>query len=128
MKGADIAITKSGSVNLELALHNVPQVVVYRIDGLSAWIVRNLFSLSIKSVSLVNLILEYQLVPEFIQEEASVEKIAEAAIKLLPLPGNDTSERKKVLEGYKELRKLLGKPGVATRVAKSILETLYNSN
>lgn len=68
MAAADITITKSGSVNVELALHNVPQVVVYRIDGISAWISRNMFSFSVKFVSLVNVILGYQLVPEFIQE------------------------------------------------------------
>lgn len=127
MAAADIAIAKSGSVNVELALHNVPQVVVYRIDGISAWISRNMFSFSVKFVSLVNVILGYQLVPEFIQEKASSEKIAEEAMKLLPLPGSDNLERKKVLDGYEELRQLLGKPGVVTRAAKLVIRTLYSS-
>ncbi|KAH9317748.1 hypothetical protein KI387_019517, partial [Taxus chinensis] len=116
MAAADIAITKSGSVNLELALHNVPQVVLYRIGKISNWICRTFFSPP-TLISLVNVILGYQLVPEFIQDEATPEKIADAAMKLLPLTGNDNLERIKMLDGYKELHRLLGKPGVATKAA-----------
>ncbi len=42
---ADLAITKSGTVNLEIALLNIPQVVVYRIHPLTAWIGRRLLAL-----------------------------------------------------------------------------------
>jgi hypothetical protein len=62
MPAADLAITKSGSVNLELALFNVPQVVVYKIDAPTAWIARNIFKFSVRHISLVNLILEQQVV------------------------------------------------------------------
>lgn len=127
MAAADMAITKSGSVNLELALYNIPQVVVYRIDGISAWIARTFFGFPSTFISIVNLILGYKLVPEFIQDGAKPEKIAEAALKLLPLTSNDNLERKKMLDGYKELHRLLGNPGVATRAAKYILQTFHNS-
>jgi len=55
-------------------------------------------------------------------------RIAEEAMKLLPLPGSDNLERKKVLDGYEELRQLLEKPRVVTRAAKLVIRTLYSSN
>ncbi|GLJ54922.1 hypothetical protein SUGI_1179200 [Cryptomeria japonica] len=127
MAAADIAITKSGSVNVELALYNVPQVVLYRIGGITNWIGRTFFQFPPELISLVNVILGYKLVPEFIQDEAKPEKIAEAAMKLLPLTGTDNLERKRVLDGYEELRQLLGKPGVSTRAVNYILQAFHNS-
>lgn len=56
MAAADLALTKSGSVNLQLALLDIPQVVVYRIDSPTAWLVRRLFDFHIPRVSLCNLV------------------------------------------------------------------------
>ena len=48
-RAADLAITKSGTVNLEIALLNVPQVVIYRINPVTAWIARKILRFSIPS-------------------------------------------------------------------------------
>ncbi|BFI39916.1 lipid-A-disaccharide synthase [Marchantia polymorpha subsp. ruderalis] len=122
LAAADVAITKSGSTNLEMALYKVPQVVVYKIDNLTAWIARKLFGFSVKNISLVNLILDSQVVPEYIQEAADAENIMQATLKLLP--GMDTQERSRVLQGYEQLRVVLGEPGVVERVARQILDCL----
>ncbi|OAE23012.1 hypothetical protein AXG93_1231s1250 [Marchantia polymorpha subsp. ruderalis] len=124
LAAADVAITKSGSTNLEMALYKVPQVVVYKIDNLTAWIARKLFGFSVKNISLVNLILDsqVQVVPEYIQEAADAENIMQATLKLLP--GMDTQERSRVLQGYEQLRVVLGEPGVVERVARQILDCL----
>ncbi|MFM9161318.1 MAG: lipid-A-disaccharide synthase, partial [Dolichospermum sp.] len=72
---ADFAITKSGTVNLELALLNVPQVVVYRLNPLTAWIARHILKGSIPFASPVNLVVMREIVPEFLQEKATTENI-----------------------------------------------------
>ncbi|KAG0605508.1 hypothetical protein M758_9G064700 [Ceratodon purpureus] len=122
MAAADLAITKSGSVNLELALHNVPQVVVYKLDKATAWIARNVFQFAVQYISLVNLILEEQMVPEFIQDDAEPANVANAAFDLLPVSGS--GHRNTLLNGYSRLLPLLGKPGVVKRAAEYILHSL----
>ena len=118
---ADLAITKSGTVNLEAALLNVPQVVIYRINPITAWIGRRL-GFSVPLMSPPNLILDRQLVPEFQQEEVTAKNISNEAIQILSNP----EIRQQTSEGYKEMRSLLGTVGVCDRTAKQII-SLTNS-
>eukprot|EP00850_Spirogloea_muscicola_P022494 SM000298S10948 [mRNA] locus=s298:131119:134010:+ [translate_table: standard] len=60
MAAADVALAKSGSVNVELALFDVPQVVVYRLDAATAWLARVVLRVRLRHISLVNLILDEQ--------------------------------------------------------------------
>ncbi|MFM7365443.1 MAG: lipid-A-disaccharide synthase [Cuspidothrix sp.] len=114
---ADFAITKSGTVNLELALLNVPQVVVYRLHPLTAWIARNILKGSIPFASPVNLVVMREIVPEFLQEQATPENITQAAMELLLNP----EFREEILENYQQMRHCLGELGVCDRTAKEIL-------
>ncbi|MBE9230801.1 lipid-A-disaccharide synthase [Cuspidothrix issatschenkoi LEGE 03284] len=114
---ADFAITKSGTVNLELALLNVPQIVVYRLHPLTAWIARNILKGSIPFASPVNLVVMREIVPEFLQEQATPENITQAAMELLLNP----ETREKILENYQQMRDSLGELGVCDRTAKEIL-------
>ncbi|MFM7405289.1 MAG: lipid-A-disaccharide synthase [Cuspidothrix sp.] len=114
---ADFAITKSGTVNLELALLNVPQIVVYCLHPLTAWIVRNILKGSIPFASPVNLVVMKEIVPEFLQEQATSENITQAAMELLLNP----EKRQKTLINYQEMRQCLGEVGVCDRTAKEIL-------
>lgn len=118
---SDLAVTKSGSVTVELGLLNVPQIVVYRIGAVSAFLARRVFGFSLPYVSLVNLILEEQVVPEFIQEEATMEAVAEAAYDIL-FGGSHKEERMR--EGYMRLQKALGEPGASRRAAKHVLKSV----
>ena len=113
---ADLAITKSGTVNLEVALLDVPQVVIYRINPITAWIGRRL-GFSVPLMSPPNLILNRQLVPEFQQEEVTGENISSQAIKIL----SDPERRQQITEGYQKMRSLLGTVGVCDRTAKEIV-------
>lgn len=70
---ADVAIAKSGTVTLELAMTNTPMVVMYKVNPLSAWLMRRMM-LS-KYVTLVNILEEREVVPELLQEEATAEHI-----------------------------------------------------
>ena len=114
---ADFAITKSGTVNLELALLNVPQVVVYRLNPLTAWIARHILKGSIPFASPVNLVVMREIVPEFLQEKATAENITQATMELLL----NSEKRQKTLTGYQEMRYSLGELGVCDRTAKEIL-------
>lgn len=115
---ADVAITKSGTANLEIALMNVPQVVAYRLNPISARVGRYLLNFDVPFVSPVNLAVEQPVVPEFLQWQATPEAIAAAAVELL----SDTVVRQKMLEGYAALRRALGQPGACRRAAELILD------
>lgn len=114
----DFAITKSGTANLELALANVPQVVVYSLSPFTAWVARNILKGSIPFASPVNLVLMREIVPEFLQEKATAENITQAAMELLL----NSEKREKTLLDYQEMRQYLGDLGVCDRAAKEILE------
>lgn len=115
---ADLAISKSGTVNLELALLDVPQVVVYRLSSLTAWIARKILKGSITFASPPNLVVMKPIVPEFLQEQATPENIIQAAMELLLNP----SRRAQTLADYQEMRQSLGEVGVCDRVAQEILQ------
>ncbi|MEH2392817.1 MAG: lipid-A-disaccharide synthase [Nostoc sp.] len=117
---ADLAISKSGTVNLELALLNVPQVVVYRLSSLTAWIARNILKGSITFASPPNLVVMKPIVPEFLQEQATPENIIQAAMELLLNP----RRRQQTLLYYEEMRQSLGEVGVCDRAAQEILQML----
>ena len=81
--GADLAITKSGTVNLELALLKVPQVVIYKVNPVTIWFARKILRFSIPFMSPANLVLMEEVVPELLQEKASVENIVQQSLDLL---------------------------------------------
>jgi lipid-A-disaccharide synthase len=116
---ADVALTKSGTANLELALRAVPQVTGYRVSRPTAFVARHLLHFNVPHISPVNLVLNERLVPELLQDGLSPEAIA-AALEPLLIPGN--LERKLQLDGYQRLRKSLGEPGVTQRAASAILD------
>ena len=113
---ADLAITKSGTVNLEIALLNVPQIVVYRIHPLTAWIGRRL-GFSIPLMSPPNLVVNRKIVPELQQEEVTADNIAREAIELL----TNSAIAQEITTGYEQMRSSLGTTGVCDRVALEIL-------
>lgn len=117
---ADLAITKSGTVNLEIALLDVPQIVVYRVSAATAWLARRVLKFSAPFVSPVNLVEMKPIVPELLQESATPERIAQEACALLL----DPARRRRLLNGYRQMRLALGEPGVCDRAARAILEIL----
>ncbi len=118
MAAADLAITKSGTVNLELSLLNVPQVVTYRLHPVTAWIARNILKGSIPFASPTNLVVMREIVPEFLQERATPENVTQAAMELLLNP----SRKEQIVADYREMRQHLGEVGVCDRAACEILQ------
>lgn len=105
------AITKSGTVTLQLALADVPMVVAYRLHSLTFRILRRLVSLD--SVALVNLVADEPVVAECLQDAMTPERLAAELRPLL----EDGPRRRAVCEGLARVRARLGEAGAADRVA-----------
>ncbi|PHK28069.1 lipid-A-disaccharide synthase, partial [Nostoc linckia z15] len=108
---------------LQLALLHVPQVVVYRLNPMTAWIARKFLNGSITFASPTHLVAMKPIVPEFLQEEATPENIIQAAMELLINP----IRRQQTLADYQEMQRNLGEIGVCNRAAQEILAMLSGS-
>lgn len=115
---ARAAITKSGTITLQLAIADVPMVVGYRLHGLTFRILRRLVTLD--SVALVNLVADERVVSECLQDQMTPERLAGEVGPLL----EDGPRRHDVLRGLAEVRGRLGEPGAADRVARACAEQL----
>jgi len=114
---ADLAIAKSGTVNLELALLDVPQVVFYRVSFFT-YLIGRILKVTIPFMSPPNLVVMRSIVPELLQEKATPENLLQEALKLL----FDKNRRQQTLADYQEMRQLLGEVGVCDRAAREILK------
>lgn len=120
LAAADLAICKSGTVNLELALLNVPQVVVYRVNPITAWIARKLLGFKIPFMSPPNLVQMKPIVPELLQEDATPQHILAESLELLC----NRQRRDRMLADYAEMCQCLGDVGVGDRAAIEIFRLL----
>jgi lipid-A-disaccharide synthase len=78
---ADVALAASGTVATELALSATPMVIGYRVGNLTAAIARRM--VKVRFVTLVNLILDRDVVPEFIQENCTAQNLSRELVRLL---------------------------------------------
>lgn len=108
---ASAAVVTSGTATLETALLKIPQLVVYKGNPISIGIARLL--VSIKFISLVNLVMDAGIVKELIQEDCSAQKIGDELNLIL----NDTVYRSKMLQNYELLAEKMGAPGASDRAA-----------
>jgi lipid-A-disaccharide synthase len=114
---ARAALTKSGTVTLELAVAAIPMVAAYKLSALEGWVVLRL--ISAPSVVLANLVLGENVVPEFIQGACTADALAKALRPLL----NDTPERRRQLDAFSRLDYTMGIDTAvpATRAAEIVL-------
>lgn len=113
------ALVTSGTATLETALLGVPQVVCYKAGNFSYRLARMLVNPELKHIAIVNLIAGRTVVPELIQDDLNPNRL-QHQLGLLFEPNH----RQEMLEGYALVRKLLGPPGAANRVAESIVKRL----
>jgi lipid-A-disaccharide synthase len=116
LSAADLAISKCGTVSLELALLNVPQVVIYRLSRVTAWLAEHVAKFSIPFMSPTNLVGMKSIVPELMQDEANPDRIAQESLELILNP----ERRDRMLADYIQMRATLGDRGVCDRVAQEI--------
>ncbi|HNJ64144.1 MAG TPA: lipid-A-disaccharide synthase, partial [Saprospiraceae bacterium] len=111
------ALVTSGTATLETALFGVPQVVCYKGDKLSYLIARRL--ITIKYISLVNLIMDREVVKELIQDEMNEAMLSEELKKLA-----QPDVRNRIQSDYILLRKILGNQGASGRAADAIIQNM----
>tara|TARA_B100000161_G_scaffold248636_1_gene205643 strand:- start:358 stop:936 length:579 start_codon:yes stop_codon:yes gene_type:complete len=115
-----LALCKSGTVNMELALYGIPQIVGYKVSRVTAFIAKRILNFKVKFISPVNLLLKRLVIPEFVQRNFNENKIFHKACRLLDLK----LEKSKMKKGYTLLRKELGEKGVVERAAKEIINSI----
>jgi lipid-A-disaccharide synthase len=112
---AKAALVTSGTATLETALFNVPEIVCYKGNALSYLIAKRL--VRIKYISLVNLIMNKEVIKELIQDELTVKNLE---LELEELLSNELRQNQ-IFNNYAELKKLLSLGGDASfNAAKSI--------
>jgi lipid-A-disaccharide synthase len=118
LKHSTAALVTSGTATLETALFNVPQVVCYRAGNLTYYIAKQL--IKIEYASLVNLIMDSEVVKELLQFDMNPKMVKDELDKILFADGS----RNKMLDDYKQLRKVLGGTGASKRIAKLMYKYL----
>jgi lipid-A-disaccharide synthase len=115
-----LALCKSGTVNMELALYQIPQIIGYKVSRVTAFIAKRILNFKVKFISPVNLLMKRFIIPEFVQKNFNEKKIFYKACRLLDL----TSEKAKIKKGYILLKRELGEEGVVDRAAKEIINSI----
>lgn len=114
---ATAALVTSGTATLETALFKVPEVVCYKGSWASYQIAKRIITL--KYISLVNLIMDREVVTELIQDDCNSKKIKRELQRLL-----DPEHRKKMLIDYDLLEEKLGGTGASEKTARLIVRNL----
>ena len=118
LRQSTAALVTSGTATLETALFNVPEVVCYKGSYISYLIARNL--IKVKFISLVNLIMDRELVRELIQGELTTKNLKTELDLLL----KDLAKQAALSTGYEELKEKLGGGGASAKTAELVLKTL----
>ena len=118
LRYADAAVVTSGTATLETALIGTPEVVCYKTDALTVAAGRML--LKIPYISLVNLVMDKEVVRELIQNDMTVEN-AEAELRAI-LPGGAKHDR--VEADYARLCEVIGGAGASDRFAARMVAIL----
>lgn len=111
---AHAALVTSGTATLETALFKVPEVVLYKGNWISYQIAKRVITL--KYISLVNLIMDKEVVTELIQDDCNSKRIKEELTKIL-----DSDYRNTILNHYEALEKKLGGIGASNKTAHLIV-------
>lgn len=120
LQQADVALVTSGTATLETALFRVPQVVCYHtpVGKLVSFLRRHI--LKVKFISLVNLIAGREVVRELVADTMTVENMR-AELECLLFRED---YRRKMLDGYEEMARLLGPAGAPRHAAREMVKLL----
>jgi len=112
---SDVALASTGTVTMECAFFGVPTATLYKTSWLTYQIARRI--VTVKSLTMPNLLAGEPVFPEFIQNEATPENLSRAALELL----QDESRRKQIKAQLAKIIASLGEPGAAGRAAHAVL-------
>ena len=111
---ADLAITKTGTVTMECAFFGVPAVTMYKKSLLGLGMALGI--VTVKSLTMPNLMAGEEVYPEFLQDAATPENVALAALELL----RNEPRRQKIQAQLAQIIASLGEPGANRRAAATI--------
>jgi lipid-A-disaccharide synthase len=120
MRHARAALVTSGTATLETALLDTPQVVCYHVGGGPLFYSIMSRVLKVKYVSLVNLIADREIVSELLGYKFTTEAVIEHLRRILP----DGEARSRMMAGYGDVRRRLGKPGAPRHAAEAIVRAI----
>jgi lipid-A-disaccharide synthase len=112
------AVVKSGTATLEVALSQVPLLIIYKGNWLNYWIARMV--VCIRQIGLCNIVAEKPIAREFIQQAVTPENIATETIRLL----TDFVYRRRILQDLADLRIKMGQPKNSQQVAQIAFKML----
>lgn len=115
-----LGLAASGTVALELALARLPTIITYRVSPLTAFIARNFMGLKIKWATLVNMVMDRAVMPEFLQEECRPELIAPALAQMLDNPALRATKRAEMSDAMVRLG--YGSDSPSDRAARAVLD------
>lgn len=117
---ARAALAKSGTVTLELALSGIPMVTAYRVSAAEAFILRR--AIRVSSVILANLVIGRDVIPEFLQENCTPEKLTQALSEVL----TDSPLRRQQVEAFAQLDTIMstGNKSPSVLAADIVLATM----
>jgi lipid-A-disaccharide synthase len=119
LRSSRAALVTSGTATLETALFGVPEVVCYSGSAINVWIAKRL--VDIRYISLVNLIMDREVVRELIQSDLTVTNLSTELERLMA----DGPSRTAMVGDLKDLRTRLGGPGASAKVASSVWKSLH---
>ncbi len=122
MSAADVIVTASGTATLEAALLNKPMVIAYKVNKVTALIIKHL--IKIPYISLANIVAGEGVVCELLQKNATPKKIANEVLRLL----NDPVVYQHITQKLMTLKKIFGESLAAEKVAEIALRLLQNNN
>ena len=111
----DVAIASTGTVTMECAFFGVPTVTLYKTSWLTYEIAKRI--VTVKSLTMPNLLAGEPVYPEFIQNEATPGNLAGAALELM----QDEARRAQIKAQLAKIISSLGEPGAAGRAAAAVL-------
>lgn len=117
LKQAKAALVTSGTATLETALFGIPQVVCYKGNPVSYWLAKKL--VKVKYISLVNLIMDKEVIRELIQNDLNYGLLRTALGDIL-----EGSKREQIIHDYQQLWILLGNKPASAEAAREILVTI----
>ncbi len=118
LQNSSAALVTSGTATLETALFTVPEVVCYKATGFSYRLAK--WMIKVKFISLVNLVMDREVVKELIQCDLTEGNLVNELEQLL----YDSKRQRKLLEEYDELRDRLGNAGASEKAAGVICDSL----
>ena len=119
---SNAAMAASGTVSLELAMARVPHVIGYRMNAMTVKLVKMLHGVNQKFANLLNILLDREVVPEFIQEKCTADRVAGGVIDLLEEGETLDRQRASIEQALDALRPPKGTPSeAAADVVMSVL-------